>query len=103
MSTKNAAEILSPDIVRKAKEIKYRLPHIPSCLHRPLVFGDEEQIAALRKLEDAIGEVRDGEMKTYQFTYSGTGRVEAISEQHADQLAQDMIGYDCNIDSLELV
>jgi hypothetical protein len=73
---------------------------VPACLKRRLVFGDVEQIEALKRLELEIekeereqSNIDEGNLKEYdvtiQFSGEATIRVWAESEKDAEKMARD--------------
>ena len=75
---------------------------LPNSLKRPLVFGDTEQIADLKKIERQIEEqeehtrtIKEGELKLFNVTvsYSVDARVEvwAVDKKEAEEIAQDEV------------
>jgi len=76
-------------------------PQIPAVLKKKLVFGDEEQIKALRKYENSLKEFfgEEGESPwavTIEIEGSMTVTVAAKSKGEAEQKARDEYGFDCS-------
>lgn len=75
---------------------KHRLVHdyeLPAALHRPLVFGDRDQINALSCLDERIkreaskaAKIASGNINTYSVTlaYSTTERIQVIAVDKED-------------------
>lgn len=83
---------------------------LPACLKRKLVFGDREQIEALKNLEIQIKKQEEetkkklsGDLKKFRVNieYSGWATVEvwATDKKHAEELAEEM---DINFDDVEV-
>jgi len=86
------------ETVSLKNEVYSRFPLHPQALRGKLVFGNIEQIKALRKYEQQIAEFDDPEMREWivdiSVSYDERVRVFAISEEEAVEKASREFEYD---------
>lgn len=67
-----------------------RKEHLPAPLRRRLVFGDREQIEAIRKIEEQNAKRERGEERLFsvdvEISFSETVQVSATCEQDAEEM-----------------
>ena len=80
---------------------------LPDCLKRKPVFGDREQIEALRHLENIVNENEkksNGQLKKYSVTLSWSGEIDvevwAEDKNDAEEIARNENDYpdSCDLD-----
>jgi hypothetical protein len=80
------------DVVDEGKKKRIESIRLSKCLtERSLTFGDEEQIKALKKLQEEADQIQALKKYEVEFDFSGsyTIEVEAENEEEAEEIANE--------------